>query len=82
MDKNYQNVLSKLKKGEKAIIKGFSNENIPVKLFEMGFLPGVELKLLFTALFSNLFCITYGKDHCCLILRKNEAKNIFIERIS
>lgn len=83
MNYKYQDVLSKLKEGERAIIKGFTDEDIPVKLFEMGILPGVELKLLFYAPFYDLLCISYGsKSRCCLALRKEEAQNIYIERIN
>ncbi|XOD68393.1 MAG: FeoA family protein [Flavobacteriales bacterium AspAUS03] len=81
MDKDYAEVLSKLKKGEKAIIKGFATEDMPVKLFEMGVLPGVELELLFTAPFCDPLCISYGKGRCCLALRKDEAENVFVERL-
>lgn len=83
MNNNSQEVLSKLKKGEKAIIKGFANEDIPIKLFEMGILPGVELELIFSAPFCDPLCISYGGEfRCCLALRKDEAKNVFIERIN
>lgn len=86
MNNNHENdkkeVLSKLEKGEKAIIKGFADKDIPVKLFEMGILPGVELELLFYAPFCDLICICYGgKSRCCLALRKEEASHVYIERI-
>lgn len=82
MKKNCLEALSKLKKGEKAVIKGFATEDMPTKLLEMGVLPGVELELVFTTPFCDPLCITYGRGRCCLVLRKDEAENVFVERLS
>ncbi|WP_185877287.1 FeoA family protein [Blattabacterium cuenoti] len=71
--------LSDLKKGEKGIIKGYKNYNFPIKLLELGVLPGVEFEILFVSIFCDPLCISY--DHFCLVLRKKEANNILIEPI-
>ncbi|WP_103327790.1 FeoA family protein [Bacteroidetes bacterium endosymbiont of Geopemphigus sp.] len=71
-------ILSELKKGQKAIISGFSNAEMPARFFEMGILPGVELEMLFKAAFCDPLCISYGKARCCLALRKAEAQRVLI----
>jgi ferrous iron transport protein A len=45
--------IADLKKGEKGIITDSSSENIPLKLLEMGCLPGNEVHLLQLAPFSS-----------------------------
>ncbi|WP_185873223.1 FeoA family protein [Blattabacterium cuenoti] len=71
--------LSDLKKGEKGIIKGYINDNFPIKLLELGILPGVKFEIIFVSIFYDLLCIVY--DQSCLALRKKEAENILIEYI-
>ncbi|WP_185850285.1 FeoA family protein [Blattabacterium cuenoti] len=71
--------LSNLKKGEKGIIKGYRNEEFPIKLLELGILPGVKFEVLFFSIFHDPLCISYDKS--CLALRKEEAENIIIEPI-
>ncbi len=57
--------------GETAIIVGFSDEEIAVKLLEMGFLPGTAVRFNFTAPFGDPVCVSVsGYD---LSLRKDEA---------
>ncbi|WP_185872131.1 FeoA family protein [Blattabacterium cuenoti] len=71
--------LSNLKKGEKGIIKGYKykNEDFPIKLLELGVLPGVKFEILFVSIFYDPLCIIYNQS--CLILRRKEAENIIIE---
>lgn len=78
---NNHKILSNFEKGEKGIIKKFITNDVPIKLFEIGFLPGVEFKLLFTALFFGPIFIIYGQlgTKSYLILRKKEAKNILAQ---
>ncbi|AWU43586.1 ferrous iron transport protein A [Blattabacterium sp. (Cryptocercus kyebangensis)] len=71
--------LSNLKKGEKGIIKGYKNEDFPIKLLELGILPGVKFEILFVSIFYDPLCISY--DQSCVTLRKKEAENIIIEPI-
>ncbi|WP_185864939.1 FeoA family protein [Blattabacterium cuenoti] len=71
--------LSELKKGEKGIITGYKNYNFPIKLLELGVLPGIKFEILFISIFNDPLCIKY--DQFCLALRKKEAENILVERI-
>ncbi|WP_238783746.1 FeoA family protein [Blattabacterium cuenoti] len=71
--------LSNLKIGEKGIIKGYKNEDFPIKLLELGVLPGVEIEIIFVSIFYDPLCIFYNQS--CLALRKKEAENIIVEPI-
>ena len=45
--------LAKLKKGQKAVIKSFTNKTLSSKLIEMGCLPGNVVELLQIAPFGD-----------------------------
>ena len=63
-------------KGETAIISGFTDEQLSVKLLEMGFLPGKAVRFNFTAPFGDPICVSVsGYD---LSLRLEEASTISI----
>jgi ferrous iron transport protein A len=62
--------------GETAVISGFSDDQISVKLLEMGFLPGTAVRFNFTAPFGDPVCVSVsGYD---LSLRLDEASTISI----
>ena len=62
--------------GETAIIAGFLDQELSVKLLEMGFLPGTAVRFNFTAPFGDPVCVSVsGYD---LSLRKAEAAVISI----
>lgn len=62
--------------GETAVISGFTDEEISVKLLEMGFLPGTAVRFNFTAPFGDPICVSVsGLD---LSLRISEASTITI----
>ncbi len=62
--------------GETAVISGFTDDEIAVKLLEMGFLPGTALRFNFTAPLGDPICVTVsGFD---LSLRLEEASTISI----
>lgn len=62
--------------GETAIIAGFSDQELSVKLLEMGFLPGTAVRFNFTAPLGDPVCVSVsGYD---LSLRKSEAGTISI----
>jgi ferrous iron transport protein A len=65
-----------MKPGEIAIIAGFSDEYISVKLMEMGCLPGVPIRFNFTAPFGDPVCISVSGYE--LSLRLEEAATISI----
>jgi len=63
-------------KGETAIISGFSDDQLSVKLLEMGFLPGTVVRFNFTAPLGDPICVSIsGYD---LSLRLDEASVISI----
>ncbi len=74
--KNKRN-LAQLKIGESAIIKGFSDKSLSLKLIEMGVLPGEKIKLQHTA---PLGCpIAIEVSGYLLSLRRSEAETVLIE---
>jgi|TARA_B100001059_G_scaffold178971_1_gene179601 ferrous iron transport protein A len=72
--------IASLKKGQKAIIKNFSVEVIPLKLLEMGCLPGNEVSLIQEAPFKDPLYLTVNGSH--LAIRKEMASKIEIEIIN
>ncbi len=62
--------------GETAVISGFSDDEISIKLLEMGFLPGIAVRFNFTAPLGDPVCVSVsGMD---LSLRISEASTITI----
>lgn len=72
--------LAQLQRGQKAIIKEFNVDEIPLKLLEMGCLPGNEVELLQTAPFGDPLYITVNDSH--VAIRLETAKEIGIEIIN
>ena len=72
--------LADLKRGERGIIKDFSEENIPLKLLEMGCLPGNEVQMLQMAPFRDPLYLNINGSH--LAIRKEIALLIEIDLIS
>jgi ferrous iron transport protein A len=75
-----QVTLAHLKRGEKAIITDVSSINIPLKLLEMGCLPGNEVELVQIAPFSDPIYLNINGTH--LAIRKETAIHIIIEIIN
>ena len=71
--------IADLKKGEKGVITDSSSENIPLKLLEMGCLPGNEVHLLQLAPFSDPMYLNINDSF--LAIRKETASLIVIEKI-
>ncbi len=69
-----------LKLGEKGIIIDVSSKNIPLKLIEMGCLPGNEVELIQLAPYSDPMYLNISGCH--LAIRRETALHIFIEKIS
>ncbi len=75
MQTNFKTVAQMIP-GETAVISGFTDEEISVKLLEMGFLPGTAVRFNFTAPFGDPVCVSVsGYD---LSLRLEEAATISI----
>jgi ferrous iron transport protein A len=68
--------VAQMKPGELAIISGFSDDQISVKLMEMGCLPGIPVRFNFTAPFGDPICISVSGYE--LSLRLEEAATISI----
>jgi ferrous iron transport protein A len=74
-----QTTIHSLKKGEKAIIKDFDIDLIPLKLLEMGCLPGNEVELLQIAPFGDPLYLDINGSH--VAIRIETAREIEVERI-
>ena len=74
-----QNTIHTLKKGEKAIIKDFDIDLIPLKLLEMGCLPGNLVELLQIAPFGDPLYIDINGSH--VAIRIETAREIEVELI-
>jgi ferrous iron transport protein A len=74
-----QTTISNLKKGQKAIIKEFDVESIPLKLLEMGCLPGNVVELLQIAPFGDPLYLDVNGSH--LAIRLETACEIEVEII-
>lgn len=73
MEKNLATIDS-LKIGETGIISDETNQNIPLKLLEMGCLPGAEVKLIQIAPLKDPLYICVNGSH--LAIRKDIASKI------
>jgi|TARA_B100001059_G_scaffold117529_1_gene117791 ferrous iron transport protein A len=71
--------IADLKKGERGVIIDSSSKDIPLKLLEMGCLPGNEVKLLQLAPFSDPLYLNVNDSF--LAIRKDTAALILINRI-
>ena len=69
-----------LKKSEKAIIKDFDINIIPLKLLEMGCLPGNTVELLQIAPFGDPLYLDVNGSH--VAIRVETAKEIEVELIN
>lgn len=71
--------IAHLKKGERALIKDISLDHIPLKLIEMGCLPGNEVTLLQLAPFQCPMYLIINGSH--VAIRKDVARQIEVEVI-
>lgn len=74
-----QDTLAHLKRGEKAIITDVSSNLIPLKLMEMGCLPGNIVTLVQLAPFKDPMYLNINGSH--LAIRKETASLILIEKV-
>ena len=74
-----QTTLNILKKGEKAIIKDFDVDSVPLKLLEMGCLPGNVVELLQIAPFGDPLYLNINGSH--VAIRVETAKEIEVDLI-
>lgn len=71
--------IASLKIGQKGIIKEFSLDAVPLKLLEMGCLPGNEVRLVQIAPFKDPLYLDINGTH--LAIRLETARKIEIELI-
>ena len=70
--------IAHLKRGEKGTIVSFDEALIPLKLLEMGCLPGNEVIMMESAPFQDPIYLTINGTH--LAIRRETAKMIQIQR--
>jgi ferrous iron transport protein A len=71
--------IASLKKGQKAIIGEMTSQDIPLKLLEMGCLPGNHVELIQVAPFKDPLYLNINDTF--LSIRRETAKLIHIELI-
>jgi ferrous iron transport protein A len=72
--------LAALKKGQKAIITDFNIDAIPLKLLEMGCLPGNEVQLLQIAPLGDPIYINVNDSH--VAIRLETAAEIDVDTLN
>jgi ferrous iron transport protein A len=72
--------LADLKRGQQGIIKDVSSIHIPLKLLEMGCLPGNSVELVQVAPFADPMYLNINGSH--LAIRKETAIHIIIEMVN
>lgn len=75
-----QDTLAHLKRGERGIITDVSSVHIPLKLLEMGCLPGNTVELVQVAPFQDPMYLNINGSH--LAIRKETASHIIIEKVA
>jgi len=70
--------LAQLQVGQKGIIDDFDIDKVPLKLLEMGCLPGNEVKLLQVAPFGDPLYLVVNDSHLAIRLETAEAIMITI----
>jgi len=76
-----QSSICSLKKGDTATIVGYRTTDIPIKVYEMGLLPGVTLTLKQRLPFQGPVCVQVNGNPNGIALRRTEADLILIESL-
>lgn len=71
--------LADLKRGQQGVITDVSSNQIPLKLLEMGCLPGNSVELVQVAPFADPMYLNINGSH--LAIRKETAIHILIEAV-
>jgi len=74
-----QDTIANLKKGQKGVISDFNIEQIPLKLLEMGCLPGNTIELIQTAPFGCPLYFIVNDSHVAIRLETAKEINVVIE---
>jgi ferrous iron transport protein A len=71
--------VAQLKRGEKGIIKEFADNILPIKILELGCLPGNKVELVLIAPLKDPIYINVNGSH--IAIRRSMAKLIELEII-
>jgi len=71
--------INHLRKGETATIVGYRSDDIPIKIYEMGLLPGVTLTKKQQLPFNGPVYLRIQDNPNAIALRESEADLILIE---
>ena len=74
-----QNTIANLKKGQKGIISDFNIDQIPLKLLEMGCLPGNSIELIQIAPFGCPLYFIVNDSHVAIRMETAKEINVVIE---
>ncbi|MDB2606217.1 ferrous iron transport protein A [Zobellia sp.] len=69
--------VAQLKKGQRGIIKEFSDNSLPIKLLELGCLPGNEIELVQVAPFKDPIYVNVNGSH--IAIRRETARLIELD---
>lgn len=69
--------LADLKLGEQGLVEGFKDEELSLKLMEMGCLPGTEISLKSKAPFGDPLLVQLSQSF--ISLRAKEAQTIILQ---
>ena len=72
-----ETTLAHIQRGQQGIIKDVSSPHVPLKLLEMGCLPGNSVELLQVAPFADPMYLNINGTH--LAIRKETAIHILID---
>ena len=72
--------VAQLQKGQKGIIQDFNIDLIPLKLLEMGCLPGNEVQLLQVAPFGDPLYLTINDCHVAIRLETASVIHVKIAK--
>ncbi|SHI57189.1 FeoA family protein [Pseudozobellia thermophila] len=71
--------VAQLRRGQKGIIKEFADETLPIKLLELGCLPGNEVEMVQIAPLNDPIYINVNGSH--IAIRRETANLIELELI-
>ncbi len=69
--------IAHLKRGEHAIITSFKETDVPLKLLEMGCLPGNQVTMMQSAPFQDPIYLNINGTH--LAIRRETASKIYVD---
>lgn len=73
--------LSQLKKGERAKITSFINNNLPAKFFELGIVPGAIIEIKHKAPLHGPICVNITQNNSLIAIRNSEAATILTDKL-